>query len=303
MATADEGLKSDPLKQALADALMGDSARLEDLLARHGGLPGPRPNLKLAAAFGAELAACRENVVPLLRKLERDEAPDDKARAFLPVAAAHGWAARIRVNRDVNTAWGALADMALDERVPVLQGLKDALLTLAVRQDGGDLVLENAAGWLELDDREARYAASALALDVLADSRVMASIADTEALFAYLSRVLEEMESAPRSAERSVFRRRTLAALTVALPSLIAHGGAGEPAVQWLQEECARAERIDVRQTLSDSIVRLRGSASGQRGGVVDSLAQALEASAKPLRHAARVRPGTGRGKKTRSIR
>lgn len=303
MAPSDEGIKNEALKQALDEALAGEPRRLEDLLARHGGLPGPRPNLKLAAAFGAELGAVRQNVVPLLTLLAACDAAADDARAFLPVAGAHGWAGRIRAGRDVEPAWAALADLALDERPAVNQGTHDAVVALAIRPHGADQALDRAVIWLELGDREGRYAGMALMLDVLGEPGVIASLSDHEGLLAYLTRVLEEMEDAPRSAERSVFRRRTLTALSRTIPAVVAHGGTGDRAARWLEEECGRAQRVDVRQTLSQAIVRLRNSASGQRAAVADGLGAALAASAKPLRHAARVRPGTGRGKKTRAIR
>src|SRR5262249_50272824 len=51
-----DGWTSEPLREALRDALAGRVAPLATLLARHGGGPDPRPNLRLAAAFGDEMA-------------------------------------------------------------------------------------------------------------------------------------------------------------------------------------------------------------------------------------------------------
>ena len=303
MSNQDEGLKSEGLKLALDQALAGSPKRLEELLSRHGGLPGPKPNLKLAAAFGAEVGALKQNVAPLLTHLAHVEDAEGTAVSFLPVAAAHGWASRIRAGRDVELAWDALVELAADERAAVHQGLHDAILALALREGGADIVLERMAQWLAIEDREARYAAIALSLGLLADAHVMTTISDHEALFTYLSRVIEEMANAPRSAERSVFRRRTLTGLVRVVPALIAHGGTGDQAIAWLEKVCTDAERPDMRETLSDAIGRLRDRSSGQKAGLVDSLRATLMASAKPLRHAARVRPGTGRGKKTRTIR
>src|SRR5258708_4013938 len=103
-----EGLKSEALLLALQDALSGSPERLGDLLARHGGLPGPKPNVKLAAAFGIEVAALPGKVAQLLTRLGNNDAAPDNGKAFLPVAAAHGWAHRLRENRDLEPAWRAL---------------------------------------------------------------------------------------------------------------------------------------------------------------------------------------------------
>ncbi|HEV3032763.1 MAG TPA: hypothetical protein VG319_14035, partial [Polyangia bacterium] len=62
---AGEGLRSEPLRAALREALAGRPVALEQLLVRHGGGPDPRPNLKLAAAFGDEMAAFDGQAAPL----------------------------------------------------------------------------------------------------------------------------------------------------------------------------------------------------------------------------------------------
>src|SRR5688572_15737238 len=108
MSRQEEGLKSDALRSALDSALAGDPRRLEELLARHGSMPSPRPNLKLAQAFGAELARSEGRVAQLLERLGANDAAPDTAEVFLPIAAAHGWAARVREERDVEAAYTAL---------------------------------------------------------------------------------------------------------------------------------------------------------------------------------------------------
>ncbi|MCG5051765.1 MAG: hypothetical protein KA712_02290 [Myxococcales bacterium] len=299
MASADEGLKSEALIHALDEALAGRPARLEDLLARAGGLPGPMPNVRLAAAFGAELGDKPGTLAPLLDHLGAEDSADDSPRAFLPVAAAHGWAGRLRAGREVRPAWAALGQLAADVRPQVLVGVLDAVVSLAARPEQAAALLANAQAWADTEDREDRYAALALAVKAFGDTHVLENLHDDEGLFAFLSRTLEEMAEAPRSAERSWFRRSVLSSLPPTLAAVITQKG--EAAQVWFAEECARAERPDVRETLSNALVRLRNV--GQRGVVVDELRAALEASAKPLRHAARVRPGTGRGKGNRKIR
>ncbi len=87
------GLRSEDLRKALNDALAGRPSRLGDLLARHGGLPGPHPNAGLAAAFGEAVAEAGKGARRVLDGF-REEPEEDSARTFLPIAAAYGHIAR-----------------------------------------------------------------------------------------------------------------------------------------------------------------------------------------------------------------
>ena len=78
---------------------------------------------------------------------------------------------------------------------------------------------------------------------------------------------------------------------------------AGERGINWFEEECARAKHPDVRASLSNTLQKLRTSTHSPGAAVIDRLRAGLEQSAKPLREAARVRPGTGRGKSSRRTR
>jgi hypothetical protein len=300
MSRADEGLKSDALRTALDEALAGDAKRLEQLLARHGSMPSPRPNLKLAQAFGAELALRDGKVPQLLKRLGANDAAPDTAEVFLPIAAAHGWAGRVREGRDVEAAFAALEELCADERGPVRVGTLDALIGLSAREEWGDKLVERARIWIEQEDRELCFGAAALVVEALAEARVLAVIRDADALFGYLSEVIDKVGNAPRSAERSDGRRRALTSLAQTLPKVVQSQRAGERGREWLLAECERAKHPDVRRVLSDCIVKLQAQA-GAAGAV--ALRTALEQSAKPLRDPTLPRKGTGRGKQTRRTR
>jgi hypothetical protein len=299
MAKADEGLKSEALRAALDEALAGSNKRLEELLARHGAMPSPRPNLKLAQAFGAELATREGRVLPLLQHLSADISAPDTAQVFLPIAAAHGFAHRLREERDVEPAWAALEQLCADERGPVRVGTLSALVALASRDGWADRLVARGELWLEQEDRELCFGAAALLVEVLGDARVLAVIRDGEALLAYLSRVIERVGNAPRSAERSDGRRRALMSLAQTLPRVVAAQRAGERGQSWLTAECERAKHPDLRRMLSDCIVKLTAQGSADTGALRGALAD----SAKPLRDPTLPRKGTGRGKNTRRIR
>jgi len=299
MARAEEGLKSEALRAALDEALAGQGKRLEELLARHGAMPSPKPNLKLAQAFGAELAAREGRVAALLRHLSDDISAPDTAEVFLPIAAAHGWTGRLREERDVAPAWAALEHLCADERGPVRVGTLSALVTLAAREGWADRLIMQADLWLEQEDRELGFGAAALVVEVLSDARVLSGLRESEALFAYLTRVIDKVGNAPRSAERSDGRRRALTSLALTLPKVVSAQRAGERGQAWLSAECERAKHPDVRRMLSDCIVKLSGQSSADAAALRDVLAE----SAKPVRDPTLRRKGTGRGKQTRRTR
>lgn len=297
-----EGLRDEALRAALTAALGGRTDTLEQLLARHGGY-GSRPNLRLAAAFGAEVAALPGVVAPLLDRLGENDAAPDTPAAFLPVAAAYGWVARLGAGHEVGTAWGALALLAGDERAPVRVGTLEALAALAVRPRNASALVERAGDWLELDDRELRFGAAGVVVEVFARRQVLAALSEPGPLLDYLARAIATIVDAPRAAERSDARRRLLLALPPTLVAVTATFAAGDRGPAWLEEVCREARHPDLRAALSNAIVALGDKASGQGALLAQRLRTALEGSAKPLRDPTRLRPGAGRGRTSRRVR
>ena len=174
------GFRNEELRSALHQALSGDTTRLERLLARHGPTPSGKPNLKLAAALGIELGGLPGPFARLLTRLGAEDAAPDTAQVFLPIAAAHGWTACVRMGREVEPAWAALAELAADERTPVRIGTLDALLAIALRPGGADELVERATEWLDHDNADIGFGAAALAVEALADPRLLAALSSPE---------------------------------------------------------------------------------------------------------------------------
>ncbi|MES1209844.1 MAG: hypothetical protein ABUS79_28240 [Pseudomonadota bacterium] len=310
-----DGLRNEALRAALNAALAGQFARLDDLLSRLGRGDGPRPNLRLAAAFGAEvgaqppeLGAQRGSIVRLLSHLGDVDAAPDQPAVFLPVAAAHGWAALLQSGREQERAWTALATLAADERTHVRLGALDALTAVATRRGGregrpGDIVVSRALGWLDLEDREVRFGAAAVVVEIFADAGTLAALADPEALLTYLTRAIDNIADAPRAAERSDARRRLLMALPRTLAAVVSHLTTDEMGTTWLEAECVRARHPDVRQALSNTLIRFASRGADPGTAVTDRLRIALQQSAKPDRDPTRRRPGSARGKASRPVR
>jgi hypothetical protein len=302
MPSGQEGLRNEALQAALAAALDGRTAALEQLLARHGGY-GPRPNLRLAAAFGAEIGALPGTTARLLEHLGANDAAPDTPEVFLPVAAAYGWAARLAVGREVGTAWAALASLAGDERAPVRVGTLEALASFAARPRAASALVAAATDWLELDDREVRFGAAAVVVEVFARRQVLATLSNPEPLLEYLWRAMAAIVDAPRAAERSDARRRLLMALPPTLGAVAAAFTAGERGAAWLEETCRDARHPDLRAALSKAVVAIADKASGQGTLLAERLRAALKGSAKPDRDPTRRRPGAGRGRSSRPVR
>jgi len=294
------GLKSEALRAALQKALAGRDDDLLRLLAHHGGLPAPRPNFDLAAAFGVEVAAHPGDVTRLLARLAADDAAPDTAQAYLPVAAVYGYAACLRQGRDARVAWSALEELTADERAPVRQGALEALAVLASKPGLADALVAEATSWLDGDDLAQRLGSSALVVEALGDGRVLQSIGDIDAFFGYLSAVVALVAEAPRSAERLDGRRRLLASLPKTLAVAAGNWRGGEEGRQWLETTCAEAKQPALRDALAAAIVKMRTGSQGQGAAVADGLRRALDGSAKPPRDPSRIRPGKGRGKASR---
>jgi hypothetical protein len=297
--TAGEGLKSEALREALRAALAGRPAALESLFARYGGGPDARPNLRLAAAFGDEMAGDVDTraATRLCARLAAEDAAPDTPQVFLPMAAAHGYVGLARARREPELCWAALRDLAGDERAPVRAATHAALRAHALLGGGAAELVARAGEWLDAGDRETRYDAAALVVAILAEHQVVAGTRVFAAALAYLERAIAEAADAPRSAERSDGRRRLLAALPAALGTAVAAGG--EEGAAWLEARCAEARRTDVRAALSDAVIRVQAASPvvGQR------VRQALAGSAKPPRDPTRIRKGAGRGKASRHTR
>ena len=301
-ASSNEGLRSEALRAALASALAGKPEPLEDLFRRHGDGHGARPNLRLAAAFGAEMAALPGSASRLLDRLGANDGAPDTADVFMPIAAAHGWVGRLRAKHEVGAAWAALAMLAGDERAPVRLGTLDALASVAARPGGGAALLAQAIDWLEIDDREVRFGAAGVVVEVFADRQALAAVADPETLLDYLSRAIAAVAGAPRAAERSDARRRLLLALPRTLAT-VAAGLRGDRGAGWLEDECRDARHPDVRGALSKTILILADKSSGQGAALAQGLRAVLEGSAKPPRDPTRIRPGAARGRTSRPMR
>jgi hypothetical protein len=301
------GLKSEGLREALDKALRGHLDDLRRLLARHGNLPSSCPNLELGAAFGVEIASQRRDVTALLTALAATPADGETADVFVPIAAAYGWVALLRASGDNQAAWNALHEFLADERAPVCMGVQDACVRLCGHPGQSDRLLTQALHWMDSDARGFQFGVLARIAEIFGKKTVLANLADKSGLREFLSGVLAAVSDAPRSASRLDSYRQLLTALPGCLAACVASAGSTSPLAHtthtWLKNECTIAHHAPVRDVLSEAIMQLRASARGQATGALDGFRAALAGSAKPPRDPTRIRPGQGRGRRSRQIR
>lgn len=292
-------LKSGELKRALGEAIAGQPKRFEALCAFHSGLPGPKPALSLAAAIGETLAAEPRGEPVLMRLRDHDAAPD-RAEVFLPIVAAHAYAALIRSRPDPD-AWRALATLAADEREPVRKGTVHALAAIARAPGGADAIVRTMDDWSWEEDRELRWGSLAVGLDAIGEARAEATLGERAKYLEVVSKLAADLADAPRAAERIDARRRALGALGDASARIGA--SRGEPdGIGWLLGELEKARHPDLRRAFERTLERLRARGDAQKSETLVRLDAALASSAKPPRDPDRIRTDLrGRGKKHRT--
>ncbi|MCC6643998.1 MAG: hypothetical protein IT374_00285 [Polyangiaceae bacterium] len=277
-------LKSEQLRAALDRYLASGDRLVFSLLTRHGGLPGPKPNHELAAAFASELLGRGRAGDGVLRELLAGDADTVRATlpvVFLPVVGAHALAARLAAGFDARASAAALSDLASDVRKVVRDGVVAALVGVAGRVD-----------LLGVPELREGFLAKSVLLEALSTRSVCDRVARPAELVALLDAAATEIVDAPRSSERSQGRRRLLEAI-------------GETAPVFFRFPEARAWLIGAAGTPSPEL-RLaleRVVSTVQRQGVasseLDPVRAALDASAPTRRDPLSYKgPTRGRGRK-----
>lgn len=299
-----QALKSDEIKRALAEALLGRPQRFEALCSFHSGLPGPKPALPLAMAIGEALAA-EPRAPALIDRLAANDAAPDTAAVFLPIVAAHAYACRVRAElrspgAATRAAWATLAALAADEREPVRRGTAHALAAVARAPLGADAIVRAMDGWVWEKDRELRWGSLATALDAFGEARAEGMMTERALYLSTVSALAADMADAPRAAERVDARRRALGALGDASARIAASRGEPDGAA-WLVAELEKARHPDLRKAFEHTLERLRARGDAQKSETLVRLDAALASSKKPPRDPARIREDLrGRGKKHR---
>lgn len=273
--------KTSRLEAAIDLALAGQgTATLLDVLARNSNLPGTRPNLDFARTAAIALASRRGKADNIVRELLASE------HEFPVIVGAHALAERVLAGVDVRGSMATLHDLAEEPRHLVRMGIVAALRVVLIAK--GDLVLPELASWTD------GYFHAHVVLAALADREVLDKLRSPQEALARLEEAFVLADASPRAAERS----QGLRSLREGFPAQIRPLAARFPEVIAWVESKTDAQRPETREVVSQMIAALR------KGGLKNSeaarLGAALDASAKPLRDAARVVHGTRKRSKGR---
>lgn len=274
-------LRSAKIEAALERAVAGEGHHeLFEQLERGSGLPGVRPNLELARAVGAAIAARGRKADGVLRALAAAE------EEYPRVVAAEAFAARRAANVDAKGSMASLQELAEDGRHHVRAGVIDAIRAL-VEAIGDEAVAELAA-WTD------GYLQAHAALEALAERTLLSRVHDTAGVLARLDEAFDLADASPRSAERSQGMRL----LRQGMPAQIVVFAARLPeTLDWLKGK-AQAKRPETREVVASAIAKLRKSSLSDADAA--RLGEALDKSAKPPRDPSRIVHGTRKRAKGR---
>jgi hypothetical protein len=289
MAGAAQGFRSEALTRALDQAIAGDARALYELLARVGGLPGPRANEGVIQAFAAECVARGKAVDTLVAKmatLDVDTAPGASKYEIVPMCGVAGLGARASTDPAAMRALATLHDCAEDLRYRVRERVSEALARIGEAR--GEPLVHDLASWMD------GFFHAALVLEALSDAKWLARIATPEAVIERLDEAFTLARDAPRAAARYPGYKALLEALAKAPAEAAARFGV--PVFDLLERWSA------VKDPVLREIVEKSASAPRLAGRYADAVARvrAALASTTPPRRDPRsyVGPTRGRGRK-----
>jgi hypothetical protein len=145
-----QGFRNEALSPALDKAIGGDPRALYELLARLGGLPGPRANAGLVAAFAAECAGRAkkaDRLIVTMATLDSDSAPGASKYEVIPMCGVAALGARAATDPAAMRALSTLHDCAEDLRFRVRDEVVEALARIgSVR---GEPLVHDLASWMD----------------------------------------------------------------------------------------------------------------------------------------------------------
>ncbi|HEX9296871.1 MAG TPA: hypothetical protein VF881_13595 [Polyangiaceae bacterium] len=243
-------------------------------LCRSSGLPGPRPNHKLAWAVGeaiAKHARRADALVAELCSIDAERAPAKSAAEFLSIVGAYSLAARFLAGIEADAALVQLRTLAEDARHLVRTAVGMALDEIAALR--GEELVARLATWTD------GYLAAAVAVEALGSRSWLDVTKAPGELFLRLDEAFGLVEQAPRADQRSQGYRTLIKALSDAPARVMDRFP--DATLAWLEGR-ATTEHVELREALSTLIDRAR--ARGHALGKFERLEQLLAASAPPRR-------------------
>ena len=286
-----QGFRSEALTRALDEAVTGDPRALYELLARVGGLPGPRANEGVVLAFANECAARGTRADALVAKmatLDVDAAPGATKYEIIPMCGVAALGARAASDPTAMRALATLHDCAEDLRFRVRDGVAEALARIGEAR--GEPLVHDLASWMD------GYFHAAAVLRAVSDPKWLTRIGTAKVVIDRLDEGFELAKNAPRAVSRYPGFKSLIEVLTVAPAEAAARFGVPvfemlarwsttkDPALREIVEKVLSAPKLAGR--FAEEVTRARA---------------ALTATEAPRRDPrSYVGPTRGRGKKKR---
>ena len=193
----DAGFRNEALTLALDQAIGGDTRALYELLARVSGLPGPRANMGLVAAFASECVARgakADALVTQMSTMHVDTAPGASKYEILPMCGVAALGARAAGDATAHRALATLHECAEDLRYRVRECVAEALVRIGEAR--GEALAHDLAGWMD------GFFHAAAVLSALSDAAWLTKIANPEVVIARLDEAFLLAKGAARAAAR-----------------------------------------------------------------------------------------------------
>jgi hypothetical protein len=286
---AQQGFRNEALTKALDDAIGGDARSLYELLARVGGLPGPRANEGVVTAFAAECLArgkAADKLVTAMATLDVDAAPGASKYEILPMCGVAALGARASTDATAVRALATLHDAAEDLRYRVRERVIEALGRIGEAR--GEALVHDLASWMD------GFFHAAAVLEALCDAKWLARIAHADTVVARLDEAFVLAKDAPRAAARYPGFKALLDALAKAPAEAAARFGV--PVFDLMERWSATKDPV-----LRELVTKNAGAAklAGRYADQVARVKAALTSTEAPRRDPRTyVGPTRGRGRK-----
>src|ERR1700760_3243458 len=145
-----QGFRSEALTVAFDEAVAGDPRALYELLARVGGLPGPRANAGVVLAFSNECTARGKRtdaLVTQMAMMDVDAAPGASKYEIVPMCGVAALGARAASDPTAMRAISTLHDCAEDLRFRVRDTVAEALARIGEAR--GEPLVHDLASWMD----------------------------------------------------------------------------------------------------------------------------------------------------------
>jgi len=250
----------------------GEHGELFALLRRFSGLPGPRPNEKLAWGVAHAVGAFGPRADALVRELcATGRTPEKGTGEFLPIVGAFCLAVRFTSGTGAEAVVRELRPLSEDSRHLVRAGVVAALGEMG--RAAGEELSGVLADWTD------GYLSASVALEAMTARTWLDGLRSPQTVLLRFDEAFALVENAPRADQRSQGYRELLKTLPEASARLMDRFP--DATVAWLESK-AGTEHVELREALAEFVARI--GSRGHARGKIERFEKLFAASAPPRR-------------------